>query len=212
VLPAGSNRNFLIELNLESTRHNEIQLIGNGRWCVSLGGRDCSVQMHEQKLVEVSLTRELLDAEVALASSKTREILEGDRGTLERMENEGARFGEAVGLDSVSTFECIVEGFNHFFMEMNTRIQVEHGVTELAYRLKFTNPDDREDYFYVDELIEAMALLALTRSRAPTTRTSRCCSPTATTGATTTSAWPRCCAAWSCAATTSRPTPRCTTA
>ena len=58
------------------------------------------------------------------------------------METEGERFGEATGLDSVSTFECIVEGFNHFFMEMNTRIQVEHGVTELAYRLKFTNPDD----------------------------------------------------------------------
>ena len=167
VLPAGSNRNFLIELNLESTRHNEIQLIGNGRWCVSLGGRDCSVQMHEQKLVEVSLTRELLETEVALASGKTREILEGDRGTLERMENEGARFGEATGLDSVSTFECIVEGFNHFFMEMNTRIQVEHGVTELAYRLKFTNPDDREDCFYVDELIEAMALLALHGARLP---------------------------------------------
>ena len=167
VLPAGSNRNFLIELNLESTRHNEIQLIGNGRWCVSLGGRDCSVQMHEQKLVEVSLTRELLDTEIALASGKTREILEGDRGTLERMENEGARFGEATGLDSVSTFECIVEGFNHFFMEMNTRIQVEHGVTELAYRLRFTNPDDSEDYFYVDELIEAMALLALHGARLP---------------------------------------------
>lgn len=167
VLPAGSNRNFLIELNLESTRHNEIQLIGNGRWCVSLGGRDCSVQMHEQKLVEVSLTRELLDTEIALASGKTREILEGDRGTLERMENEGARFGEAVGLDSVSTFECIALGFNHFFMEMNTRIQVEHGVTELVYRLKFTNPDDAEDYFYVDELIEAMALLALHGARLP---------------------------------------------
>ncbi len=167
VLPAGSNRNFLIELNLESTRHNEIQLIGNGRWCISLGGRDCSVQMHEQKLVEVSLTRELLDIEIGLASGKTREVLEGDRGTLERMENEGARFGLAVGLDSVSTFECIVEGFNHYFMEMNTRIQVEHGVTELVYRLKFTNPDDSEDYFYVDELIEAMALLALHGARLP---------------------------------------------
>jgi len=167
VLPPGSNRNFLIELNLESTRHNEIQLIGNGRWCVSLGGRDCSVQMHEQKLVEVSLTRELLDTEIALASGKTREILEGDRGTLERMENEGARFGEATGLDSVSTFECIVDGFNHFFMEMNTRIQVEHGVTELAYRLKFTNPDDPADFFYVEQLIEAMALLALHGERLP---------------------------------------------
>ncbi len=167
VLPPGSNRNFLIELNLEKTRHNEIQLIGNGTWCVSLGGRDCSVQMHEQKLVEVSLTQELLDAEIALTSGKTAEILTGDKGTLERMENEGAVFGEATGLDSVSTFECIVEGFNHFFMEMNTRIQVEHGVTELAYRLKFTNPGVPDDFFYVDYLIEAMALLALHGHRLP---------------------------------------------
>ena len=167
VLPPGSNRNFLIELNLESTRHNEIQLIGNGQWCLSLGGRDCSVQMHEQKLLEVSLTKELLDVEIERASGKTREILEGDKGTLDRMEAEGARFGEATGLDSVSTFECIVEGFNHFFMEMNTRIQVEHGVTELAYRLKFTNPADESDFFYVDWLIEAMALLALHGERLP---------------------------------------------
>ena len=61
VVAPGSNRNFLIERNIERTRHNEIQLLGNGRWCISLGGRDCSVQMHEQKLVEVSLTRELLE-------------------------------------------------------------------------------------------------------------------------------------------------------
>ncbi|HXZ86379.1 MAG TPA: biotin carboxylase N-terminal domain-containing protein, partial [Myxococcota bacterium] len=45
VLALGSNRNFLIELNIERTRHNEVQLVGNGSWCLSLGGRDCSVQM-----------------------------------------------------------------------------------------------------------------------------------------------------------------------
>jgi acetyl/propionyl-CoA carboxylase alpha subunit len=167
VLAAGSNRNFLIELNIESTRHNEIQLVGNGDWCVSLGGRDCSVQMHEQKLLEVSLTQELLDVEVAQAQGATAEVLRGDKGTLERMETEGARFGEATGLDSVSTFECIVEGFNHFFMEMNTRIQVEHVVTELVYRLRFTNPDDPDQCFYVDRLIEAMLLLALHGPRLP---------------------------------------------
>ncbi len=167
VVQPGSNRNFLIELNLESTRHNEIQLVGNGHWSISLGGRDCSIQMHEQKLVEVSLNQELLDAEIELASGKAAEILRGDKGTLERMETEGARFGEATGLDSVSTFECIVEGFNHFFMEMNTRIQVEHGVTELVYRMKFTNPDDPEEWFYVEELIEAMALLAVHGERLP---------------------------------------------
>ena len=167
VVEPGSNRNFLVELNIESTRHNEIQLIGNGEWSVSLGGRDCSVQMHEQKLIEVSLTQELLDVEVERADGKAREILRGDKETLARMETEAERFGEATGLDSVSTFECIVEGFNHFFMEMNTRIQVEHGVTELAYRLKFTNPDNASECFYVDELIEAMALLAKHGSRVP---------------------------------------------
>ncbi len=54
----GDNKNVLLELNIETTRHNEIQMIGNGRWCVTLGGRDCSLQMHEQKLLEVSVTQE----------------------------------------------------------------------------------------------------------------------------------------------------------
>jgi len=167
VTAPGSNRNFLIELNLERTRHNEIQLIGNGEWCLSLGGRDCSVQMHEQKLIEVSLTHELLLAEAERASGKAREILNGDIGTLARMEAEGERFGAATGLDSVSTFECIVEGFSHFFMEMNTRIQVEHGVTELAYALRMTNPDDPSESFVVEKLIEAMCLLAQHGRRVP---------------------------------------------
>ncbi len=167
VIEPGSNRNFLIELNIERTRHNEIQLIGNGEWCLSLGGRDCSVQMHEQKLVEVSLTKELLDHEIERSSGKARAILEGDREYLARMEAESEKFGAATGLDSVSTFECIVEGFNHFFMEMNTRIQVEHVVTELAYRLKFTNPKKKSEFFYVDELIEAMAMLAAHAPRVP---------------------------------------------
>jgi acetyl/propionyl-CoA carboxylase alpha subunit len=167
VLEAGSNRNFLVELNIERTRHNEIQLVGNGSWCLSLGGRDCSVQMHEQKLVEVSLTRELLETELEHASGKAKEVLRGDLGYLARMEAESEKFGAATGLDSVSTFECIVEGTNHFFMEMNTRIQVEHGVTELAYRLRFANPDDPNDFFYVERLIEAMALLAAHGSRLP---------------------------------------------
>ncbi len=163
----GSNRNFLIELNIETSRHNEIQLIGNGDWSLSLGGRDCSLQMHEQKLLEVSLTKELLEAAVAAASGTAADVLKGDIETLQRMEDESERFGAATGLNSVSTFECIVDGTNHFFMEMNTRIQVEHGVTELAYRLKFTNPANSTQSFYVDELIEAMVLLAEHGSRLP---------------------------------------------
>lgn len=167
VVEPGSNRNFLIELNIELTRHNEIQLIGNGAWCLSLGGRDCSVQMHEQKLLEVSLTQELLDAEIEHVGEAAAEVLRGDKGALARMEEEGERFGEATCLNSVSTFECIVDGFDHFFMEMNTRIQVEHIVTELAYRLKIVNPEDSHDYFFIDDLIEAMCLIAVHGSRIP---------------------------------------------
>ena len=54
----GDNKNVVVELNIETTRHNEIQMLGNGQWCVTLGGRDCSLQMHEQKLLEVSVTQE----------------------------------------------------------------------------------------------------------------------------------------------------------
>lgn len=167
VVEKGSNRNFLVELNVENTRHNEIQLLGNGDWCISLGGRDCSVQMHEQKLIEVSLTRELLQEEASRAEGETREKLLGDAETLARMELESERFGEATNLDSASTFECIVDGFQHFFMEMNTRIQVEHGVTELVYRLRFENPDEPAEHFTVDRLIEAMVLLAVHGARLP---------------------------------------------
>ena len=167
----GDNKNVLIELNIEQTRHNEIQLLGNGQWCIALGGRDCSLQMHEQKLLEVSVTQEGLAAaiEAAEVAGKTPEAkaLESDLKVLRRMEEQAERFGLAVGLDSASTFECIVDRDRHYFMEVNTRIQVEHRVTELCYSLKFTNPDDPDDYFVVESLVEAMALLARHKERLP---------------------------------------------
>lgn len=167
----GDNKNVLLELNVETTRHHEIQLLGNGSWCVSLGGRDCSVQMHEQKLLEISITQEGLKDEIALAQDAGREsqaqALSADLETLQRMEAEAERFGEAVGLDSASTFECIVDGTQHYFMEMNTRIQVEHRVSELCYALRFVNPQDPTDHFDVESLVEAMALVAWHKDRIP---------------------------------------------
>jgi len=167
----GDNKNVLVELNIETTRHQEIQVIGNGDWCISMGGRDCSLQMHEQKLLEVSVTDESLRAAQARAqeAGRTEEarILEQDVRILAEMEDEAARFGAAVGLDSVSTFECIVDRDQHFFMEMNTRIQVEHRVTELCYALRFNNPEDPEDGFTVNSLVEAMVLLAAHGERLP---------------------------------------------
>ena len=167
----GDNKNVLLELNIEQTRHNEIQLVGNGEWCVTLGGRDCSLQMHEQKLLELSVTQEGLADEIADARARGNEVharaLEADLTVLIRMEEEAARFGEAVKLDSASTFECIVEGSRHFFMEVNTRIQVEHRVSELCYGLRFTNPEDVTDSFEVHSLVECMALIAKHKKALP---------------------------------------------
>ncbi len=164
-LGPGDNRNFLIELNVEETRHNEIQLLGNGDWCVALGGRDCSLQMHEQKLLEVSITREMLEAAAAEYQAEDRAseaaVLRADLTTLEEMEQQAELFGRAVGLDSASTFESIVQGRRHYFMEINTRIQVEHRVTEMVYGLRFSNPERPEESFQVDSLVEAMLWVAV---------------------------------------------------
>jgi len=167
----GDNKNVLIELNIEQTRHNEIQLIGNGSWCVSMGGRDCSLQMHEQKLLEVSVTQPMLTAAAAARRESGDEVmaaaLEAECALVARMEAEGERFGEAVGLNSASTFECIVDGDRHYFMEVNTRIQVEHRVSELCVVLRFRNPDAPSEYFDVDNVVELMALLAAHGPRLP---------------------------------------------
>lgn len=164
----GDNKNMLIELNVEYTRHMEIQLVGNGDWCLALGARDCSLQMHEQKLLEVSNTVEDLGKEIAEAPNDIiATALQADLEILTKMEAESVRFGQAVGLDSVSTFECIVDRERHYFMEMNTRIQVEHRVTELCYALEFTNPDDPNDTFVTESLVEVMVLLAAHKERLP---------------------------------------------
>ncbi|NIB41257.1 biotin carboxylase [Pseudomaricurvus alkylphenolicus] len=167
----GDNKNVLIEMNIDTTRHQEIQVVGNGEWCMTMGGRDCSLQMHEQKLLEVSVTQEELKEAIEVAEQAGKgaeaEQLKKDLVILERMEHEGAVFGEAVKLDSVGTFECIVDGESHYFMEMNTRIQVEHRVTELCYKLKFTNPENPNDSFIVESLVETMLLLAAHGPRLP---------------------------------------------
>lgn len=170
----GANKNVLLELNVEANRHQEVQVLGNGDWCLALGLRDCSAQMHEQKLVETSVTEESLRREIAALAAAGRgesaEALQTDLDILLQMEAEAARFGAAVGLNSVSTFECIVDGADHYFMEMNTRIQVEHRVTELCYALEFVNPDDPSDALRVESLVEAMTLIARHGSALPKPR------------------------------------------
>lgn len=104
-----------LEKYLEYTRHVEIQIIGDK--CgnvVHLGERDCSIQRRHQKLVEES------------PSPVLNEDLRNAMGEA------AVKVAKAVNYNSVGTVEFLLDEDNNFyFMEMNTRIQVEHGVTEI---------------------------------------------------------------------------------
>lgn len=104
-----------LEKYLEYTRHVEIQIIGDNYGnVVHLGERDCSIQRRHQKLVEES------------PSPALNEDLRNSMGEA------AVRVAKAVNYNSVGTVEFLLDEDNNFyFMEMNTRIQVEHGVTEI---------------------------------------------------------------------------------
>ena len=96
----------------------------------------------------------------SVGKQKQAKVLHTDLNILRSMCKQAEEFGKALKLDSVSTFECIVEGSEHYFMEVNTRIQVEHRVTEMVYKLEFYNPENPEDKFTVDSLGASMLLLS----------------------------------------------------
>ncbi|MDL1973664.1 MAG: pyruvate carboxylase [Deltaproteobacteria bacterium] len=114
-----NNPNLYIEKFLTSVRHLEIQAVcdtfGNA---VALHERDCSTQRKNQKLLEIT------PSPWKKVSSQLRQTLKD--ATL--------RITSAVGYDSIGTFEFLVdEEGNYYFIEANTRLQVEHGITELLY-------------------------------------------------------------------------------
>ncbi|WP_446897091.1 acetyl-CoA carboxylase biotin carboxylase subunit [Clostridium sp. LBM24168] len=105
-----------LEKYLEDTRHVEIQIIGDNYGnVVYLGERDCTIQRRHQKLLEESPSPAMNDE-----LRKT-------------MGNAAVRACKAVNYNSLGTVEFLLDSDNKFyFMEMNTRVQVEHGVTEMT--------------------------------------------------------------------------------
>ncbi len=106
------NGTIYAERYLENPKHVELQVLADKHGnVVHVGERDCSLQRRHQKLWEEA------PAQIPL---KVRRA----------MREAGVRAAQAIGYDSVGTIECLVKGDEFFFLEMNTRIQVEHTVTE----------------------------------------------------------------------------------
>lgn len=110
----GDDRIF-IEKFVEQPRHIEIQVLGDKHGnCIYLGERECSIQRRNQKVIEEAPSP-FLDEETRAA-----------------MGAESVALAKAVDYDSAGTVEFIVDkDKNFYFLEMNTRLQVEHPVTEL---------------------------------------------------------------------------------
>jgi acetyl-CoA carboxylase biotin carboxylase subunit len=116
---AFGNGDVYIEKFLVDPRHVEVQILADNFGHVfAIGDRDCSLQRRHQKIIE--------EAPAPFLSKRLREsILKA-----------AAKGAKAAGYRSAGTIEFLVDGTDHFyFMEMNTRIQVEHPVTELVTNL-----------------------------------------------------------------------------
>jgi len=113
---AFGNGTLYLERFLVNPRHVEFQILGDTQGNVTqLGERDCSIQRRHQKLIEESPSPAL------------------DKELREKMAATAVAAAKAVNYTSVGTIEFLLDSdHNYYFMEMNTRIQVEHPVTEMV--------------------------------------------------------------------------------
>ena len=111
---AFGNPDIYIERYVEKPRHVEIQIMGDSYWhIIHLGERDCTIQRRHQKLIEESPS--------PILDSKLRK----------KISEAAIKCAKTINYVNAGTIEFLVDsGGNFYFMEMNTRIQVEHPVTE----------------------------------------------------------------------------------
>jgi acetyl-CoA carboxylase, biotin carboxylase subunit len=110
------NPNVYLERYIGRPRHVEVQVLSDGKRAVALGERECSIQRRHQKLVEEAPS-------VALDDERRGKLLGIAR-----------KATESIGYLTVGTMEFLLdEDKRYYFMEMNTRIQVEHTVTEEVF-------------------------------------------------------------------------------
>ncbi|WP_323704687.1 acetyl-CoA carboxylase biotin carboxylase subunit [Mammaliicoccus sp. Dog046] len=108
------DKRVYVETFIDKARHVEVQVLGSQHGeAIHLGERDCSIQRKNQKLIE--------EAPCAALDDKTRASLHAD----------AVKAALACQYESAGTIEFLLTDEGYYFLEMNTRIQVEHTVTEL---------------------------------------------------------------------------------